>query len=352
MPDRIARYKGGEYPVRIGKGLLDRIGETAAGLVAGRTAFVATDETVGALYLDRATVSLERAGFRTASFSVPAGEASKSPERLLELYGSFHAAGLTRSDLVVALGGGVVGDLAGYAAATWMRGVPVMQVPTTLLAQVDSSIGGKTGIDLPFGKNLVGAFHQPAAVVLDPSVLGTLPRARMAEGMAEVVKYGCIADEDLFVAIESGFLDLDWVVERCVRIKTGVVSRDEKDTGERMMLNFGHTVGHAVEKASAFALSHGESVSIGMAAATRIGERLGVTPHGTAERLESVLVHQGLPIRSTLPLDTVVEAMASDKKRLSGKVHFVFLERIGEAALHPMPVSELAALLKEVAVVG
>lgn len=352
MPERIARYKGGEYPVRIGKGLLDGLGETAASVARGRLAFVVTDGTVGALYLARATASLSAAGFRTASCAVPAGEASKSQERLTELYGRFHEAGLTRSDLVVALGGGVVGDLAGFAAATWMRGVPVLQVPTTLLAQVDSSIGGKTGIDLPFGKNLVGAFHQPSAVVMDTALLGTLPRARMAEGMAEVVKYGCIADEDLFQAVETGFLDLDWLVERCVLIKTGVVSRDEKDTGERMMLNFGHTVGHAVEKVSGFALSHGESVAVGMAAAVRIGERLGVTPHGTAERIESVLVHQGLPVRAALDSDAVAEAMATDKKRLSGRVHFVFLEKIGEAALHPLPLSELVALLKEVAVLG
>jgi 3-dehydroquinate synthase len=228
----------------------------------------------------------------------------------------------------------------------------VMQVPTTLLAQVDSSIGGKTGIDLPSGKNLVGAFHQPAAVVMDTSVLGTLPRVRMAEGMAEVVKYGCIADEDLFNAVETGFLDLDWLVERCVRIKTGVVSRDEKDTGERMLLNFGHTVGHAVEKASGFALSHGESVAVGMTAASRIGERLGVTPHGTSDRLEAVLARQGLPTRAAVPLDAVAEAMASDKKRLTGRIHFVFLERIGEAALHPMPLAELVSLLKEVSVLG
>ena len=352
MPERIARYKGGEYPVRIGKGLLDHVGETAASVVAGRVAFVATDGTVGALYLARAKASLEAAGFRTATCVVPPGEASKSPERLAEMYWSLHEAGISRSDLLVALGGGVVGDLAGYAAATWMRGIPVLQVPTTLLAQVDSSIGGKTGIDLPFGKNLVGAFHQPVAVVMDTSLLSTLPRAQMAEGMAEVVKYGCIADEDLFSAIESGFLDLDWLVERCVRIKTGVVSRDEKDTGERMLLNFGHTVGHALEKVSGYGIPHGEAVAVGMAAAVRIGERLGVTPHGTSDRVEAVLERQGLPIRAALDPSAVADALGSDKKKLSGRIHFVFLERIGEAALHPMLVKELATLLKEVSVLG
>ncbi len=352
MPEILARHKGGEYPVRIGQGLLARLGETASALAKGRTAFVATDSNVGPLYLSRATASLSAAGFRTPSLAVPAGEASKTPARLLELYEAFAAAGLTRSDLVVALGGGVVGDLAGFAAATWMRGVPVLQVPTTLLAQVDSSIGGKTGIDLPAGKNLVGAFHQPAAVVSDTSLLGTLPRTRMAEGMSEVVKYGCIADEELFAAVESGFCDLDWLVERCVRIKTGVVSRDEKDTGERMILNFGHTLGHALERASAFALSHGEAVAAGMHAAALVGERLGVTPAGTAERLAAVLVRQGLPTRAALDPETVVAGLASDKKRLSGKVHFVFLERIGEAAVHPIPLDDLVRLFREVGAIG
>jgi len=347
MPDIMANTNNGNYPISIRSGKLSRLGEIAASCVKGRKAFIVTDTNVAPLYLGRAVEALRGAGFSVASCSVPAGEPSKSKDMLFMLFEQFNEAGLSRSDLVIALGGGVVGDLAGFAAASYMRGCPLIQVPTTLLAQVDSSIGGKTGIDLPFGKNLVGAFYQPRAVLIDPGVLSTLTRSVMAEGMAEVIKYGCIRDKVLFEAIEKGLADLEWMIERCVRIKTTVVQNDEYDTGERMLLNYGHTIGHAIEKLSGYrGITHGEAVSIGMVYAARMGEKAGYTEAGTAERIRTLLSKWHLPVRTELPVEEIFESMMSDKKRLSGKIFYVFLGSIGEASAIPMEKDRLFELMK------
>lgn len=349
MPELLAKAAGGDYPIIIRNGALDQLGELALSACNGRRVCLVSDEQVWPLYGGRAEVSLQHAGFTTVAAVVPAGETSKSPEQLLNLYGQFHAAGLTRSDLVVALGGGVVGDLAGFAAATWLRGMPLVQVPTTLLAQVDSSIGGKTGIDLPQGKNLVGAFYQPRAVIMDPAVLRSLPRNRMSEGMAEVIKYGLIRDRRLFEQIESRTYDLEWILESCVRIKITVVARDERDTGERMLLNFGHTIGHAVEKVTCYQqYSHGEAVAIGMAAAARLGEYLKVTAPGTEARIRAVLAHYQLPETADLAADDILQAIGSDKKNMGRRLYFVFLKEIGEAILHPLTLAELEQPFREV----
>jgi 3-dehydroquinate synthase len=349
MPEILASTASGDYEVTIRQGSLDRVGEIAAQVCRGRCAAVVTDENVAPLYLERVSRSLAKAGFTVQATVLPAGESSKSSSMVLRLYEQFHTAGLSRTDPVVALGGGVIGDLAGFAAATYLRGVPLIQVPTTLLAQVDSSIGGKTGIDLPFGKNLAGAFYQPKAVVMDPGVLHSLSRGRMAEGMAEVIKYGLIRDIALLEQIESKSYDLEWMLERCVRIKVGVVSRDEKDSGERMLLNFGHTVGHAVEKVTDFArFSHGEAVAIGMVAAAAIGERLGLTAAGTSERIRAVLRSYQLPDSVQLPAGALLDAILSDKKRLAGKIYFVLLHQAGDAFLHPMEHASLAKIFREV----
>ena len=246
MPEIMANTNHGKYPILIRTGALSQLGEVAAKTVRSRKAFIVTDETVEKLYYADAEKALKASGFEVASFTVPAGESSKCEKNLFAIYDAMHEFGMSRSDLVIALGGGVVGDLTGFAAATYMRGCHLIQVPTTLLAQVDSSIGGKTGIDMPYGKNLVGAFYQPNAVVIDPGLLKSLSRTRMAEGMAEVIKYGCIRDAMLFEAIEKGQADMEWMIQRCVKIKTTVVQNDEYDTGERMLLNFGHTWGHAI----------------------------------------------------------------------------------------------------------
>lgn len=342
----MANTNNGNYPIHVRTGALSQLGEVAAASVKGRKAIVITDSNVAELYLEKSVKSLKDSGFAVATCTVPAGEASKSQEMLFLLYGQFHEAGITRTDLIVALGGGVVGDLAGFAAATYMRGCPLIQVPTTLLAQVDSSIGGKTGIDLPFGKNLVGSFYQPKAVVIDPSVLSTLSRTRMSEGMAEVIKYGCIRDELLFESIERGTFDLEWILERCIRIKTTVVQNDEFDTGERMLLNFGHTLGHAIEKVTGFTqLTHGEAVAIGMVYASVIGENAGITPAGTTDRIRGVLKKWKLPAVTDLNPEDLYSAMLSDKKKLSGKIYYVILNKIGEAATYPMSAGVLKTQL-------
>ncbi len=348
MPQIMANTNNGNYPIHIGSGSLNRLGEIASATVKGRKAFVVTDSNVAALYLEKAVQSLSSAGFTVATCTVPAGEASKSQQILFLLYDQLHEAAITRTDLVIALGGGVVGDLTGFAAATYLRGCPLIQVPTTLLSQVDSSIGGKTGINLPFGKNLVGSFYQPKAVVIDPSVLSTLPRARMAEGMAEVIKYGLIRDELLFASIERKTFDLEWILERCIRIKTTVVQNDEYDTGERMLLNYGHTLGHAVEKLTGYSeVSHGEAVAIGMVVAATIGENAGITPAGTADRIRTVLGNWQLPTSTDLPADELFRTMLSDKKKLTGKIYYVLLRRIGEAATVPMSSEELKSALEK-----
>ena len=342
----------GNSRIVIGNGALARLGELAATAVKGRRVCVVTDANVGNLHLEPALASLRAAGFAAESVALPAGEKTKSVEWLVTLWNTFNGYGLTRSDLVVALGGGVVGDLAGFASATYLRGCAIVQVPTSLLAQVDSSVGGKTGIDLPFGKNLAGAFHQPAVVVVDPLVLKTLPPTRFAEGMAEVVKYGCIADAGLFADLEAfagnpGDAEaLRAIIQRCVQIKADVVNRDELDTGERMLLNFGHTVGHAIEKVMGYGyISHGEAVAIGMTAAARLGESLGATPAGTAARIEALLKRFALPTTTAFTAADIFEAMLADKKKLGKQIHFILLEEIGRAVRRPFDPDALRQAL-------
>jgi 3-dehydroquinate synthase len=349
MPELIASTASVEYPIIIQQGSLDRVGEIAAQTCRGRTAAVITDENVGRFYLEPVRRSLQSAGFKVFERAVPAGEQSKTVQVLLSLYEHFHDAELSRTDPVIALGGGVVGDLAGFAAATYLRGVPLIQVPTTLLAQVDSSIGGKTGVDLPFGKNLVGSFYQPKVVIMDPGVLRTLPRSQMAEGMSEVIKYGLIRDLALLEQIEKKSYDLEWILERCVRIKTGIVSLDEKDTGERMLLNFGHTIGHAIEQATGFtAYTHGDAVAVGMVAASEIGEKLNLTSPGTSQRIRSILKDYQLPVSADVSAARLMQAIRSDKKRLAGRLYFVLLRQPGEGFLCPMEIDDLERVLLEV----
>jgi 3-dehydroquinate synthase len=335
------------YPVYITPGALAQTGSIVAAQGTGRNTVVVTDHQVAEYFLERVVQSLKNAGFTCDSAVIPAGEKSKTPEQLARLYASFHKAGLTRSDSVVALGGGVVGDLAGFAAATWLRGVSLVQVPTSLLAQVDSSVGGKTGLDLPQGKNLVGAFYQPNAVIIDPLVLETLPGPYRADGMAEIIKYGFIADRTLLERIETKNCDQSWMIERCLRIKIHFIEKDEKDSGERMLLNFGHTVGHSIEKLTGFTrYSHGQAVAIGMVLAARMGEIMNRTKPGTTHRLVRILTEYGLPISTNLPVPELIDALRSDKKKLGRHIHFVLLHQPGEAFLHPMTPEEIQPVLE------
>lgn len=331
------------YPIYIEPGLLDRVGELVRERLprAGR-ALIITDSEVGPLYAGRVESSLEAAGLSTAVAAFPAGEASKELQTAAALYRECAAAGLERSSVVVALGGGVVGDLAGFVAATYLRGLPFAQVPTTLLAQVDSSVGGKTGVDLPEGKNLVGAFHQPVLVGADPEVLRSLPRREVAAGMAEVVKHAVIRDPEFLTYLEAqadAILALDpAVLERVVEvncgIKAAVVGADEREeTGLRAVLNFGHTTGHAVEAAMGYGgWLHGECVAVGMVAALAISREAGVLAQADLpDRVAALLGRLGLPTRlpAGLELTALLPLMQRDKKVAAGRIHWVLAERAG-----------------------
>ena len=337
------------YSVILENGLLDRVGEMALQTrKPGSQAMLISETNVYPLYGERVKASLEKEGFAVSTFVFPAGEASKQLSTVLEMYSALARQGFTRTDFIVTLGGGVTGDMGGFAAATFLRGMPFLQVPTTLLSQVDASVGGKTGVDLPVGKNLVGAFHQPEAVLTDPETLATLPERFFRDGMGEVIKYGCIDDAPLFKALEAGtaLQDLEDVLARCVRSKIRFVEEDTRDTGLRMILNFGHTFGHALEKLHNFQeLSHGEAVGIGMVMACQVGEKLGVTPAGTANRVREVLKRYGLPTQDRFTWGQVVEATALDKKSDGSTLRLILLSKIGESRIHPIEREELLGLL-------
>ena len=324
------------YDILIERDLISRIGEFVTS--KGGKAFVITDSNVAQPYLGKAVKSLEEGGLTVKSVTLPAGEKTKSFYTLPMLYSFALEFGMTRSDVVVTLGGGVIGDLGGFMAATYMRGVNFVQIPTSLLAQVDSSVGGKVGVDLPEGKNLVGAFHQPACVLIDPDTLSTLPAHFLADGMGEVIKYGCIKDEKLFKLLEEIggdtarlFGHIDDIIYTCVDIKRRVVERDEKESGERKLLNFGHTYGHALEKINNFEMSHGAAVAVGMEYITRISESRGQTRPGCAERIAEVCREYGLNERPSEDIDGIVAAVKNDKKSGRGGLDVVLLKDIGSA---------------------
>jgi shikimate kinase/3-dehydroquinate synthase len=326
------RYPGGEYPVHLGRGLLAQAGTLFRWQGLDGRVVLVTNPTVGSLYADPVVTSLETAGFQVAVCTVPEGEAHKTLGTLRGLYDGLIEAGLDRHGAVLALGGGVVGDLAGLAAATYLRGVAFVQLPTTLLAMVDASVGGKVAVDHPRGKNLIGAFKQPRLVVADPDALSTLPAAEFRNGLAETVKAGLIADPALFEQIEEhGPAPLPWIVERAVRVKVAVVEEDPHETGRRAVLNLGHTFGHALELASGYGLSHGQGVSVGLVAAARLSARLGFCDAALVARVEDVLRRLGLPTayRGHTPA-RLWQAMAADKKRRGARLRFVLLHAVGD----------------------
>ncbi len=343
MSDAIHVELGGRgYPVVVERGGRRRLGDLLAGIPAISRVLVVSDETVDPLYGDEVEGRLKAAGHSVSRARVPPGEETKSAEWLLHLYREAAGHRLDRKAVVLALGGGVVGDLAGFFAATYLRGLRLVQVPTTLLAMVDSAIGGKTGINLPQGKNLVGAFHQPALVLCDPEVLRTLPRRELAAGLAEVIKYGIIRDPDLFQFLEARMASilagdpdaLARVISRSCAIKAAVVSADELETGERAILNFGHTAGHAIEQASGYGrYLHGEAVGIGMAYAARLSARRTGLPASDVERIVRLIRAAELPVAADgLPWADVRAAMSVDKKGSGGTPRFVLARAIGDVA--------------------
>lgn len=331
------------YDVHIGSGLLDRIGEFASTLEKVEAVCIVSDDRVFPLYGEIVQKSLENFGFRCVNYQFPQGEASKNGTTYLSLLSFLAASKLTRTDLIIALGGGVAGDLAGFAAATYLRGIRFLQMPTTLLAAVDSSVGGKTAIDLPEGKNLAGTFCQPSMVICDTDCLNSLPQEIFRDGCAEVIKYGILYDPALFCSLMETGLDFDQesVIARCVELKRDVVAEDEFDTGARMKLNLGHTLGHGVEALSDFALSHGKAVAIGMAMVARAGAAGGFCSQEDANRILSILDLFGLPVAWDISPAALYDAALSDKKRAGGTVNLIIPKTIGNCAIVPTKVEEL-----------
>ena len=344
---------GREYDILIQRGLLSQAGERVrAVLPKARKLAVVTDSHVEPLYSAPVLDSLSATGFDCRLFVVPAGEESKNPSQLVRLWEGFMDFGLTRTDGVAALGGGVVGDLAGFAAATILRGVPFVQIPTTLLSQVDSSVGGKTAIDLKAGKNLAGVFCQPKLVLMDPETLDTLPLPVFMDGMAEVVKYGCIWDEDFFHFLagrpsrQALMADIEHILYTCCDIKRKVVMEDELDTGLRMILNFGHTLGHAYELAGHYTeWSHGQAVAAGMCAAAKLGAALGVTPPEVPERIGDACASLGLPTAISCSIEDYAAAVGLDKKGAGTDITLILLDKLGHAVPHKLPKAQLMGLL-------
>jgi len=345
------------YPVRIACGLLDRVGELLVEIAPCRRAVIITDDNVRALYAARLASSLAQAQIDSLVISVPPGESSKSLETLAHLYDEFARLHVRRDELVLALGGGVIGDLAGFAAATWLRGVRFVQVPTTVLSQVDSSVGGKVGINHPSGKNLIGSFYQPLLVVIDPDTLRTLPSAEVWSGLAEVIKYGFIADRSLYervatdiraLAAEPGSSLWEEILARCCEIKATIVQSDERDLGLRHILNFGHTLGHALEAATGYnRLRHGEAVARGMVAALWLSHWLRAFPEEELEASLQVLEQFPRPELDDLVAREIVPHVAHDKKGTSAGQKWVLLDRIGSATVIQDPPAELVVQAAE-----
>lgn len=331
------------YDILIASGILENAGELSTKIIKATSAAIVTDDNVDALYSQRLTASLTNAGYNVVRFVIKNGEQSKNAENYIALVNFLAASRFTRSDVIFALGGGVVGDLAGFAASTYMRGMRLVQIPTTLLSAVDSSVGGKTAIDLAAGKNLAGTFFQPDLVVCDASLMDTLSDDVFRDGVAEVIKYGVIADTALFPMLKAPIKpQLEEIITRCVTIKRDIVVVDETETGIRKLLNFGHTVGHAVELCSSYSLSHGKAVAIGMAVIARSCAALDICSADTCRDIISLITHCGLPTSTEFSADKLAQAALSDKKRSGGNITLVLPKSIGTCVLQDMATEELA----------
>lgn len=335
-----------KYPLHINKGGLSECGKHIKNAFPKSKAVIISDENVYPLYGGSVLESLRLAGVEAETIVLSAGEKTKSHDVLIKVYDELVKMGIQKSDVIVALGGGVIGDLSGFAAATYLRGIGFVQIPTTLLAQVDSSVGGKVAVNLDTGKNLVGAFYHPALVVIDTNVLSTLNDEDYAGGMAEAIKTGAIKDALLFELIEQNSSReastkvIDKIVLRCCEIKADVVRQDELDNGIRMILNFGHTLAHAIEKAPQNIFTHGQAVAIGMVSAARLGESMGITKEGTANRIEDLVKAFNLPYETGADKDILIEIMKRDKKIREGALNLILLTKIGDAIIHKISINK------------
>ncbi len=338
-----------EYDVLIQRGLLDRAGEVIAPLVKGKNAIIVSDDRVWPLYGRRLQASLESAGFTVIAYTLPHGEASKDLTHFGELLGVMVDHHLSRNDVAIALGGGVIGDLTGFAAACFQRGMAVVLVPSTLLAAVDSSVGGKTAIDLPAAKNQVGSFYQPWAVLCDPDTIATLPEEEYRCGCAEVIKYGLLEDAAFFRSLEETPIrdQLERVIAHCVEMKRRVVAEDEFDRGRRQTLNLGHTVGHGVEACSHYAVLHGQAVAIGMAVISRAAAKRGLCDREVSARVERLLQQYSLPTETTFSAAELARAMLSDKKREGETIHFIVPRAIGACTIETVAVADMVGWLHD-----
>jgi 3-dehydroquinate synthase len=348
------------YRIVVASGALQSVGQRLRELRLGSRAALVSDGAIMRLYGKTVVTSLEAEGFTVTTIEVPEGEAAKTLAVAEHCWDQLLTAGLDRTSTVMALGGGAVGDVAGFAAATYMRGINFVQLPTTVLAQVDASIGGKTAIDHPLGKNMIGAFHQPRLVVVDPAVARTLPEREFRSGLAEIVKHGIVLDADYFAELERDLAPLAardlGVLERIIggscRLKASVVERDEREAELRHVLNYGHTIGHALEAATGYArYAHGEAVSLGIVAEARLARRLGIADDETTARQERMLETLGLPVRApSIDVEPIVSAMARDKKAKDGRVPFVLAPRIGAFRIvYDVPTAEVRAVIASLA---
>lgn len=332
-----------EYLVHIGSGYLDSIGEKVKEIKRLCRVVIVSDDTVFSLYGERVKKSLTDSGYSVCEFVFPHGEESKSAENFIKIQEFCAENSITRTDLFVALGGGVTGDLTGFVASTYLRGVDFLQIPTTVLSMVDSSVGGKTAINLNAGKNLCGAFYQPIAVFADCETLKTLPDETFNEGCAEIIKYGMILDADFLTFLKDNDIreNIEYVIKRCVEIKRDIVSRDEFEKGERKLLNFGHTIGHAIEKCSNLTISHGNAVAMGMVIATKGAFELGLSYDDYSDVLLPILKKNNLPTTCEFSADELYKASLTDKKRSHNVISLIVPEEYGLCKIHKIEVSQL-----------
>ena len=336
------------YDVIIEEGILCRVGEIAKEINLSGKACIISDSNVAPLYMDRVKTSLEKSGFSVIEYVLPAGEKSKNAQTFLEILNFLARNKLSRKDTLFALGGGVVGDLSGFCAATYMRGINFVQIPTSLLACVDSSVGGKTGIDLEAGKNLVGAFYQPSAVIFDPQVLSTLPEDYFSDGMAEIIKYAMIRGRGIdTLLLEDVNSNLEEIITRCIEIKRDVVGEDEFEGGIRKILNFGHTAGHAIEAEADFTLSHGRCVAVGMYIVTKAWEKRGLCKEGTCDILKKMLDKFGLKTACPYSPEVLLERAKNDKKASGSFVDLIVPDTLGECHAEKITMDEFLRVLKE-----
>ncbi len=336
------------YPVLIGEDLLKYAGREIGQYIHPCKAAIITDDIVAPLYEKTVRISLEEAGFSVCSFAFAAGEASKRIATLSDALEYLASQEITREDIIVALGGGVVGDLAGFAAAVYQRGIRFVQIPTTLLAAVDSSVGGKTAVDLEHGKNLAGAFHQPHLVLCDTHTLKTLPKATFADGVAEIIKYGILGNAALFekMSTDNWQEDMEEIIETCVCMKRDMVQEDEFDTGKRQLLNLGHTLGHAIEQKSNFTMTHGHAVAIGLHLIARAAEQKQLAPVGIANQIADTLKKNNLPTQTNFTAQEITAGTLMDKKRRGGEIPFIFPQKIGVCSMIKISVTDVADLIR------